>query len=137
MNSRACAVAVATVALAVLTAGCGSGLVVQQPGAGLARTPQGEEYVADEILAQVRSGVSADDVARSVGARVSPRIPGIDVHVLRVPADALERVLAMLEQNPLVEYAERNGTVRALADPNDPYDHTTGYNSSHDGCVTR
>ena len=47
----------------------------------------------------------------------------------------VESVVNVLSRNPSVEFAESNGIVTAFGDPNDPYDNTTCYNSSKDGCV--
>lgn len=111
-------------------------LVVGSTGAPLAPQAAGG-FVADEVLVKFAPGVDAAPVARAVGARVAGRIPALDVFVLKVPAGAVEGVITALTRNALVEYAEPNGIATISLDPNDPYDNSTCYNSSHSGCVTQ
>ncbi|HLE76823.1 MAG TPA: S8 family peptidase [bacterium] len=111
-------------------------VVVGSTGAPLAPQAAGG-FVADEVLVKFAPGVDAEPVARAVGARVAGRIPALDVFVLKVPAGAVEGVITALTRNALVEYAEPNGIATISLDPNDPYDNSTCYNSSHSGCVTQ
>lgn len=110
--------------------------VAGSTGAPLAPQAAGG-HIADEVLVKFAPGVNAASVARAVGGRVADRISALDVFVLKVPAGAVDGVIAALERNSLVEYAERNGIATILLDPDDPYDNSTCYNSSHSGCVTQ
>ena len=92
-------------------------------------------FVPDEVLVKFARDVDPGPVARAVGAHLHGRIEGLDVHVLKVPVGTVEATVRALTNNPLVEYAEPNGIATAFLDPNDPYDNTTCYNSSKNGCV--
>ncbi len=94
------------------------------------------DRVPDEVLVNLKPGANARDIARGVGARVKEQT-GLGVWVLNVPPAAVDRVIAALSRNPNVDYAEPNGIAVAFVDPNDPYDNTTCYNTSHSGCVTQ
>lgn len=85
-----------------------------------AQPPALGPYVPDEVLVKFRAGVNADVAAGAVGARVRERIEGLDVHVLRVAPGTVEATLRSFSRNPLVEFAEPNGYVRAFVVPNDP-----------------
>ncbi|MDR5696495.1 MAG: S8 family peptidase [Armatimonadota bacterium] len=126
----------AALAAALVVSSCGSGFQLgppptMSPAAGAASG----DFVPDELLVRFRPGASAARIAGEVGASVVDRIGGIDVHVLRVEPARAEVVLQALSRNPNVEYAERNGIATLFADPNDPYDNTTCYESSKHGCV--
>jgi len=102
-----------------------------------ARPPVLGPYVPDEVLVKFRPGINADTTARAVGGRVHERIEGLDVHLLKVAEGTVEATLRALRSNPLVEFAEPNGYVRAFLNPDDPYDDPAScpYQSS-DGSFT-
>lgn len=81
------------------------------------------EFVPGEILVQFRPGTSAQAISEThgrLGGRVAEMIPGIGVHVVRVPAgQELARVSAY-QRHPLVLSAEVNGAYHAIFTPNDP-----------------
>lgn len=77
-------------------------------------------YVPDEVLVKFRPGINADVASGAVGARVHERIEGLGIHVLRVAPGTVEATLRSFSRNPLVEFAEPNGYVRAFVVPNDP-----------------
>jgi hypothetical protein len=49
------------------------------------------------------------------------RIPELDVRVVKVPSEAIERVVAALSHNPKIEFAEKDFVAEALGTANDPY----------------
>ncbi len=115
------------VALLILTlSGTGTGAPAAPVGGG--------QFVPDEVLVKFGPDVNPEVFARSIGARAHSRIPGLDVHVLKVRPGTAEAVVRALTNHPLVEYAELNGIATIVTDPNDPYAKTTCYDSSS-GCV--
>jgi len=120
----------ATLIVVLVMSGAGAGA----PGAG-PQAPAPGGYVADEVLVSFAPDVDPAAVARSVGARISNRIEGLGVDVLKVPAGSVPGTLRALEHNPLVEFAEPNGYLHAFADPDDPYDNTSCYDTSTAGCA--
>ncbi len=105
-------------------------------GSAAGAPPGSDDRVADEVLVNVKPGSDIREVARGVSARVQAQT-GLGVWVLRVPTGTVDKVVEALSHNPKVDYAEPNGIAVAFTDPNDPYDNTTCYNSSHAGCVTQ
>ena len=101
-----------------------------------ATTPSGD-HVPDEVLVSIRSGADVHAVARAVGARVDGEIEGLGVHVLKVRAGSVSRVVRALSTDPRVEFAEPNGYLHAFPDPNDPYDDSICYDTSGGACVTQ
>ncbi|MCX7854909.1 MAG: S8 family peptidase [Anaerolineae bacterium] len=97
----------------------------------------GREYIPDEVIVKFKPGANAYAVAQAMGGKVDREEPLLGVIVLKVPAGAVEKVVAALSRNPNVEYAEPNGIATIWLDPNDPYDNTQCYNSSRFGCVTQ
>lgn len=121
-----------TLVLAVTLLALLSGIAAADPGPLAA--PVSGEYVPDEVLVSLRPGADIDALARSVGARPHEQTL-LGVWVLKVPEGTVPRVVAALSHNPNVEYAEPNGIATIIADPNDPYDNTTCYNTSKAGCI--
>ncbi len=64
------------------------------------------------------------------GAREVGQIHGINVRVLHVPEEKLQRVLEALSHNPKIEFAEPDFIATADFTPNDPY-YTGGYQWHH------
>ena len=76
-----------------------------------------------QLLVQPRLGADPQTVARvaaSLGAPIHHTISGINVHVLRVPAPALNRVQQALEKTGLFTFVEKDQTAHVTATPNDP-----------------
>ena len=81
-------------------------------------------YVPDELLVQLRPGVSenrAQQIYRSQGATVIDRLPQIRTHLIRVPAKALEKVQVALARRPEFQFVEKNLIHAPVASPDDPY----------------
>src|SRR2546422_10136417 len=112
-----------------------SGAGAQPPSRLLPPSGRGD-HVSDEVLVAFREDVNPTIVARAVGARVSGVLPGLGVHVLKVPAGSVEGTVRALTHNPMVEYAEPNGYLHAFVTPDDPYV-SACYTTSHDGCVVQ
>lgn len=55
------------------------------------------------------------------GAAEHSNIPALNVRVIRVPADAAEKVLLALQRNKDVVYAEPDSIAHAISTANDPY----------------
>jgi len=122
-----------TLVLAVTLLALLAGVAAADPPEPLA-APGGGAYVPDEVLVSLRPGADIHALARSVGARPYEQTL-LGVWVLKVPEGAVPQVVAALSHNPNVEYAEPNGIATIIADPNDPYDNTTCYNTSGQGCL--
>ena len=87
-----------------------------------------EDTVPGRVLVRFTPGASAAARQRALnaaGAEQESTIEQIGVMVTRVPEHAMERVLAALQRNPLVEFAELDTVVHADAEvgvvPNDPW----------------
>lgn len=66
-------------------------------------------YAPDRVLIQFRPGIAASEagkVHRKVGGRKLKEIPGISVHVVKVPKGSVQQKIASYMANPNVEYAE-------------------------------
>jgi len=94
-------------------------------------------HTPDEVLVAFRPGVRPQVVAASVGARIEGQVGGLDVFVLKVPPGSVEATVLALSHNPLVEFAEPNGFLYALADPDDPHDNTMCYWDSNGQCTSQ
>jgi thermitase len=105
-------------------------------GSAAGAPPSADDRVPDEVLVSLKPGADVNNIARGQGARVQAQTD-LGVWVLRVPPGAVDKVVDALSRNPNVDYAEPNGIAVAFSDPNDPYDNTTCYNSSHSGCVSQ
>lgn len=80
--------------------------------------------VAGQILVKPAKGTTEVDLHALLsfhGAAEVDEIPGLDVRIVRVPAKALEAVLAALARNPNIEFAEPDFIAQANATANDPY----------------
>jgi thermitase len=104
--------------------------------------PQGNEYVAGELLVTYKKGAfkqAKDEAPRKVGARVEKDFPEIEVQHLSLPEvknekaqearqKALERKKQDLEQHPDVEDVDYNHVLEGDWVPNDPsYGKQWGY----------
>lgn len=107
-----------SVTLAVL-----SGIASANPGQGQG---QGQEknWAEGRILVKGAPGLSDERLAQVLerqGGRSQSKIPGIDVHMVQVPAHAEERIVAALSHNPHVQFAELDMLLPPVEyHPNDP-----------------
>jgi hypothetical protein len=79
-------------------------------------------FVADELLIQLRPGVShakANKIIKAVGATAAGEIQNIQVKKITVPAHALEQVKEALSHNPNIEFVEHNYLASLSVNPND------------------
>jgi subtilisin family serine protease len=79
-------------------------------------------FVAGELLVQTRAGVAKkqfDEALSGLGATAVEEIQQIRVKRIKVPAQALEKVMAALAKNPNVKFVEKNFIVQAASIPND------------------
>jgi len=83
-----------------------------------------EEYVTDELIVKMKSGTDESDAVshvRSRGAVVRKSFSDLRMMLIQIsPSDNLEDAQAALENNPDVEYVEKNYIVYADLNPNDP-----------------
>ena len=81
------------------------------------------EYAPGQVVVKYRDITEGQrllsDTARW-GTRIGGQIPPLDAVLLQVPAGSESAVIAQLELDPLVEYAELNYKAHALEEPNDP-----------------
>ena len=95
-------------------------LVAAQPRGG----PPDSPVVPGEVLVKFQPGAHGQVIAdthRQVGAQVKDVIPGIEVHVVRVPVGREHASAAMYTHNPNVRFSEVNRAYQALDHaPNDP-----------------
>jgi len=83
-----------------------------------------EKYVPDRLLIKFKKDVSSaekDKLLKENGASVLAEIKQIDVKIIKVPEQALEKVQAAFAKNSLVEYVEKDYILEPAAIPNDPY----------------
>src|SRR3972149_3796050 len=83
-----------------------------------------DKYVPDRLLIKFKKDVSStekDKLLKENGASVLAEIKQIDVKLIKVPEQALERVQAAFAKNAKVEYVEKDYIFEPLAIPNDPY----------------
>lgn len=88
-------------------------------------------FVADELLVKFKDGVGESDRANVRAAVQATRAESLEtdamrgagyrgLELLQVPAN-MNSALALLQRNPMVEYAEPNWIYSHQADSNDPY----------------
>ena len=67
------------------------------------------KYAPDRLLVKFRPGVVASEVSkvhRQAGGKQLSVIPGIDVHIVEVPAGSVQGKISLYQKNPNVEYVE-------------------------------
>jgi len=92
-------------------------------GASGTATAAPPSFAHDRILVKANdhmNEVAVHALLASHGAEESGRVPQIGVRIVKVPADRLERVLAALNRNPNIEFAEKDPIAQAVLTPNDP-----------------
>ncbi|HII36408.1 MAG TPA: peptidase S8, partial [Nitrosopumilaceae archaeon] len=83
-----------------------------------------EKYVPDRLLIKFKKDVSnteKDKLLKENGASVLAEIKQIDVKLIKVPEQALEKIQAAFAKNAKVEYVEKDYIFEPAAIPNDPY----------------
>lgn len=83
-----------------------------------------EKYVPDRLLIKFKKDVSnslKDKILKENGASVLAEIKQIDVKLIKVPEQALEKVQDAFAKNSAVEYVEKDYIFEPLSIPNDPY----------------
>src|SRR5919201_137932 len=98
-------------------------LVVALTAAGSAPSARMDSQPRAEIIVGFEPGVSAASQRRllaKLGATAKARFSPIRAYLATVPSTDRSRVLAALERDPRVRYAERNVRFRATTTPNDP-----------------
>ncbi|HOP40570.1 MAG TPA: S8 family serine peptidase [Geobacteraceae bacterium] len=79
-------------------------------------------FVSNELLVQTRAGTAKkkiDEALSGLGATTVEEIQQIRVKRIKVPAQALEKVMAALAKNPNVKFVEKNFILQAASTPND------------------
>ena len=89
----------------------------------LSAQPASDPPLPSSLIVKLASGLSADEQAaiidRNGGIEVSA-IPALRLHVVEVPTDQLDQILANYRADPQVVRAEVNNTRKATAIPSDP-----------------
>ena len=83
-----------------------------------------EKYVPDRLLIKFKKDISNSEKEKTLkenGASVLAEIKQIDVKLIKVPEQALEKVQAAFAKNSKVEYVEKDFILEPAAIPNDPY----------------
>jgi thermitase len=94
------------------------------PGhAALGPASVGESYVPGQLIVGFNSKLSAttSGLLSSKGLVILREYPEINAALVQVAETAVNSTLISLRANPSVRYAQRNGIVKALFSPNDPY----------------
>jgi subtilisin family serine protease len=101
-----------------------SGALLVAPGIVAAQTtlPHGS-HIEGELLVSPRAGVTSVDLESTYNAHGGKKIrtlSQINVHHIRVPANALDAVETALRHNPKIAFVEKNFVAQANFLPNDP-----------------
>jgi thermitase len=91
---------------------------------GLAAAAGGAEFIPGQLLVKPTPRLAEADFAarlRTHGARQRQALRYLNVHVLTVSEQQAEAVLAVLQHDPGIEFAERDYVAQAAFVPNDPY----------------
>ncbi|MBI1919825.1 MAG: S8 family serine peptidase [Geobacter sp.] len=84
---------------------------------------EGPKFVADELLVQVMAGVPETRLAgilAETGATAAGEIPQLNVRIIKVRPEVMDKVKAALERNPLIKFVENNYLAEGSSTPNDP-----------------
>ena len=82
-----------------------------------------ENYVKDRLLVKFKDFVSENQkngILKQNNAIQTDEISQIDVLILNVPENALEKIQSALSKNPNVEYVEKDWILETTQIPNDP-----------------
>jgi len=80
-----------------------------QSGSALSTLQSVPKFAPDRVLVKFRPGTAASEIDkahRQAGGKQQRAIPGIGVHVVKVPAGSVPGKVSMYQKNPNVEYAE-------------------------------
>ncbi len=109
----------------VLLTCAGAGRAAQLRTDTRVRGREGPGHVPEQVIVKFREGVTgaaAGALIKKHGAATLRARKAGGYRVLRVPPGrSVQGLVAALRGEPLVEYAEPNGVLRALMVPNDPY----------------
>lgn len=84
----------------------------------------GPAFVSERLLVKPAKGLNEVDLHAFLSAEDAVEVnevPRLGIRQIRVPAHALERVLAALKRNPRIEFAEKDYIAQAIGTANDPY----------------
>ena len=82
-----------------------------------------EKYVPDRLLIKFKKDVlnsQKNKLLEDNGARVIAEIKQLDIKLIKVPEQALEKVQAAFAKNSAVEYVEKDYLLEPAVIPNDP-----------------
>lgn len=82
-----------------------------------------KRWKSGQILVKPKAGLSDsefDTVLKGQGGRSIDKIGSLDVHIISVPPQAEQSVMAALAKNPKIDFAELDEAVELSATPNDP-----------------
>ncbi len=100
-------------------------LAIFVPGLPVNAASNQEQHVNDRILVQPKAGLSRTEFSRILqraGAVPERVIEQINLHIIRVPVQAEEKVRKALSQNPHINFAERDQPLSLEeTTANDPY----------------
>ncbi len=121
-------IACAVVVVSALLAGCARFLAPEFPTGSLepSAPPPGvpnANFAPDQILVKFKPGVGlerAASVHARLGAQLIQVIPGIEVHVVRIPLGRVPDMVQAYLREELVEFAEPDHIAVAFYVPNDP-----------------
>lgn len=91
------------------------------------------KHVVGQILVKPKADTTDADfrsIVQAHGSKENGVVHGINVRILNVPEDKMERVLDALKHNPHIEFAEPDFIATASYVPNDPY-YSAGYQWHH------
>ena len=97
-----------------------SGIVVNVDGADAQVFP--ENYVSDRLLVKFNENISShhkQGLLHQNNAIVTNEIPQIGILIINVPPQSLETVQSALQNNPVVDYVEKDWILEPTAIPND------------------
>ncbi len=83
-----------------------------------------QKFVRGQILVKPKAHLSEADLSKRLAthrATYRKTLEQINVHVLNVPEDRADALLSALQNDPEIEFAERDGVARAAFLPNDTY----------------
>ena len=81
----------------------------------------GPEFAPGRVLAEFSPRADVPGIYRRYGVSEIGEIPGLNVKILRVPEKTVEKVVAALNRNPNVVFAEPDHTYHAVEIPNDTH----------------
>ena len=87
--------------------------------------PPSEHWAPGRVLVQPQAGIGTaqmEEIIRHVGGRKSGRIPRLNIHIINVPPNAEDAVIAALSHNKNINFAEKDYLLKFdETTANDPY----------------